>query len=105
VLSAEVHDREVAASSHVLYLLSAALARRLVETAPELIGPAAHQWLRLASAPAPLYQEILTLNHDAVTVALDDLIAEARRLLDRGAYGAAQQLAQKIRERWESDAG
>ncbi|MHB1981602.1 MAG: prephenate dehydrogenase [Sulfobacillus sp.] len=105
VLSAEVHDREVAASSHVLYLLSAALAQRLAGTAPELIGPAAHEWLRLASAPAALYQEILTLNQEAVTVALDDLMAQARRLLDRGAYGSAEQLAQKIRERWESDAG
>lgn len=104
VLPADVHDRQVAGSSHVLYLLSAALANRLADTPEELIGPAAYQWLRLASAPAPLYQEILALNAEAVEEALRDLVAEARQLLERNDFGTAEQQAKEIRERWGSGA-
>ena len=104
VLPADVHDRRVAQSSHLLYLLSAALASRLTDTPAELIGPAAFEWLRLASAPAPLYQEILALNGEAVREALEELTKEAKRLLDQDDFAGTEQQARKIRERWESDA-
>lgn len=104
VLSADEHDRCVAGSSHLLYLLSAALAGRLADTPAGLLGPAAYEWLRLASSPAPLYQEILTLNQEQVAEALNSLLLEARRLLADREFDQAAELAQTMRERWEQGA-
>lgn len=104
VLSADEHDRWVAGSSHLLYLLSAALAGRLADTPAGLLGPAAYEWLRLASSPAPLYQEILTLNQEQVAEALDSLLLEARRLLADREFDQAAELARTMRERWEEGA-
>ncbi len=105
VLSADEHDRWVAGSSHLLYLLSCALATTLADTPGELLGPAAYEWLRLATSPPLLYQEILAMNREAVAEALDSLVSEARLLLTDLDFAESQELATAMRERWEQGAG
>ncbi len=77
-LTPEEHDRQIAAVSHLVYLVSVALTR----TAPSVdcAGPAFRDATRVALSPAALWKEILHLNRDPVLAAMRRLCSELERL-------------------------
>lgn len=81
------HDRGVAATSHLPYLLSAALALHLEERAAEgpaaqLLGPGARDMLRLAGTTPGLISGILATNWDAVRTDVERYLDRLERLAD-----------------------
>lgn len=105
-IGAAEHDRAVARSSHLVYLMSCALADVLADSAPQLLGPAAYEMLRVATSPTGLWQEILALNAPALGEALDTF-AEGMRRLSHAAgddLERARRTAEQLRRRW-NDAG
>ena len=102
-LDAQDHDRQVAVSSHLPYAFSCALALMLKDAAPELVGPAAIEMLRVATSPTGLWQEILELNEAALALAGQEL---AERLAETAtglphALWAAREAARRMREEVE----
>ena len=80
------HDRATAATSHLPYLLSAALTRHLrdrEEDAPvrELMGPGAKDLSRLAGSDPTVMAGILATNWPAVRREVEDLLEELERLV------------------------
>jgi prephenate dehydrogenase len=94
---ADVHDRATAATSHLPYLLSAALARHLAgraEEAPvrELLGPGARDMLRLAGSDPTVMSGILSTNWPEVreeVARFRDVLGDLAEELDRRAGGGA----------------
>jgi prephenate dehydrogenase len=99
-IDAPTHDRWVAATSHLPYLVSSALAASTLLEAAPLVGPGFGSTSRLAASDITMMMDILTTNREQVLaaftryrVALDqiekalteggdellDLLAEARR--------------------------
>lgn len=105
-IGAAEHDRAVARTSHLVYLMSCALAEVLRDSPAQLLGPAAHEMLRVATSPTGLWEEILSLNAAAVGEAATALAEEIRRLssADGEDLARARRAAEQLRRRW-SDAG
>lgn len=99
VIDAETHDRAVAASSHLVYLMSAALALHLADLPPEFAGPAAREMLRTATSSPKLWGEILDLNGPRVAVAASQLTDTLSRLAagDLAGLAKAREIATRIR--------
>ncbi|WP_322510224.1 prephenate dehydrogenase [Anaerolinea sp.] len=82
-LDAETHDRWVAATSHLPYLLASALASSVPPQAAPLAGPGYRSTSRLASQSADLMLEVLASNRDHLLASLRraqlrlDLLAQA----------------------------
>jgi prephenate dehydrogenase len=72
-LNAGDHDRILAATSHLPYLLSSALAMATPEDAAPLIGPGFRSTSRLAATPSSMMLGVLQSNRDNVLDALDRL--------------------------------
>ena len=83
------HDQAVAASSHLCYAVSCALALLLRDLPQELLGPAAQEMLRVATSPPALWQEILQLNAPGV----DEAAGRFWELLREAAAGSADVLS------------
>lgn len=77
-LDAETHDRWVASTSHLPYLVANALAAATPLEARPLAGPGLRSTTRLAGSSLPMMSDILATNGDKVLAAL----AEFRRALD-----------------------
>ncbi|MFQ5615534.1 MAG: prephenate dehydrogenase dimerization domain-containing protein, partial [Anaerolineales bacterium] len=84
-LDAETHDRWVAATSHLPYLIAAALALGTLEEAAPLIGPGFRSTSRLASSGVNMMSDILITNRAPILqalshfrVALDEVEAALR---------------------------
>jgi prephenate dehydrogenase len=85
-LDAGQHDRWVAATSHVPYLLASALALATPVEAGPLLGPGFRSTSRLAGSSTQMMVDILTTNPDHIRAALrrvreeldqiDNLLAE-----------------------------
>ncbi len=69
-MSAEDHDRRVAATSHVPFLLASALARATPVEAAVLVGPGFRSTARLAGSSAGMMVDILATNSENVLAAL-----------------------------------
>jgi prephenate dehydrogenase len=91
-IDAAAHDRAVAATSHLPYLLSGALARAAVALAADgvridaLVGPGLEGMLRLAGQPAWM-DEVCAANREAVLealAALEEALGDVRRALALG---------------------
>jgi prephenate dehydrogenase len=91
-LTPEEHDRQVAAVSHLVYLLSIALTR----TAPgtDCAGPAFRDATRVALSPTALWRQILSLNRDNLRAAIERLHQE----LDRISSLEGRQLEEALEE-------
>ena len=101
------HDRQVAASSHLCYAFSCALALTLEDLPRELIGPAAWEMLRVATSPTGLWQEILEMNGPAVAqarAALGDALTAAAGG-DGAMLEAARAAAARLRQEARPDGG
>ena len=72
-LDAETHDRILASTSHLPYLLSSALTLAVPEDAASLIGPGFRSSTRLAGTPSSMMLGVLTSNRDNILSALDSL--------------------------------
>lgn len=78
MLDAQTHDRWAAATSHVPYLLSAALAASTPIEAKPLIGSGFRSVTRLAATPTSIMLDILTSNRQNIL----DQIAHFRKQLN-----------------------
>jgi prephenate dehydrogenase len=89
VMSAQRHDQVVAAVSHLPHLLAVALVNTISDNrdAEELVSGSFRDLTRVASAESSWWPEVLTSNADAVTGAIDDLIASLADLRERVAAG------------------
>jgi prephenate dehydrogenase len=72
-LDADDHDRILASTSHMPYLLSSALALATPEDSAPLIGPGFRSTSRLAGTPPSMMLGVLGSNRDNVLDALDQL--------------------------------
>ena len=72
-LNADDHDRILAATSHLPYLLSSALALVTPKDAAPLVGPGFRSSARLAGTPSSMMLGVLQSNRDNVIDALDRL--------------------------------
>lgn len=70
-LDAETHDRWVAATSHLPYLLSLALKQATPPEAAPLIGPGFRSTTRLSASNPTVMLDILLTNRQAILQALD----------------------------------
>lgn len=71
-LDPETHDRHVALTSHLPYLLSAALTLATPPAAIPMIGPGFRGATRLAASHPTMMTDILTTNRDHIREALDE---------------------------------
>lgn len=113
-MSAEEHDRLVAAASHVPQLLATALAASLEgrpdpEAVAGVAGPGLQDMTRLALSSHEIWRDILATNGGEIAAALAELektLGEMRRDLDgqemRFRFEAAAQFAARLRNRSES---
>jgi prephenate dehydrogenase len=69
-LDAEAHDRILAATSHLPYLLSSALALSTSDDAVPLIGPGFRSTSRLAGTPSSMMLGVLQSNADNVITSI-----------------------------------
>lgn len=86
-LDPATHDRLVAYTSHMPYLVSLALALSLPEEAETVIGPGWRSMVRLAGSSPEMMLDILATNTEAVLEALDALenvLTALRRALEQG---------------------
>jgi prephenate dehydrogenase len=82
VMSAAQHDRVVASVSHLPQLLAVALVNRVATNpdAADLVSGSFRDLTRVASTESGWWPEVLAANADAVSGALDDLIAYLHHL-------------------------
>ena len=79
-MTAEEHDRSVAATSHLPHLLAYALSATAGES-PKLEGPSFKDATRVASSDPELWREICLMNRKALGDALDRCIGELDGML------------------------
>ena len=80
-LSPETHDRWVAATSHLPYLLAIALAAATPLEAAPLVGPGFHSAARLAGSPPEVMLDILLTNREQILVAAGRFQERLRTLI------------------------
>jgi len=103
-LDAAAHDRWVAATSHLPYLVSSALVMATPLEAAPLVGPGFRSASRLASTPHSMMSSVLVSNQDEVLAALRlvrgqlDLLEACLASGDTGALNRLLQASQ-IRQR------
>ena len=94
-LDAEAHDRILAATSHLPYLLSSALALATLNDAAPLIGPGFRSTSRLAGTPSSMMLGVLQSNADNVLASIVsfrqslDVLESALRSENRDALQSA----------------
>ena len=99
----EAHDRLVAYTSHMPYLLSAALALAVPPETRDVMGPGFASTVRLAGSSPRMMLDILMTNLDAVLEALDalqDALWEVRRTLEKEREKDLQRLLQNVAQRY-----
>lgn len=106
VLDPAVHDRVLAATSHLPQLTASALMHVVGELVGEaglrLSGAGLADTTRVAASPASIWSDICTTNADEVVPALDRLIESLRSL--RGQLAAGESIAPLFEsaQRWRS---
>jgi|SRR5271157_781414 len=82
LFKAEQHDRLVAYTSHLPYLIASALAGSTLDEAAALVGPGFRSTTRLAGSSPQMMQDILLTNRENVLSALRQFRLQMDRLLD-----------------------
>jgi len=103
-LDAEAHDRILAATSHLPYLLSSALVLATSSDAAPLIGPGFRSTSRLAGTPSSMMLGVLQSNHDNVLEAIDrlqDQIALIKSALTIGDFASLQNTLDDARAHYQ----
>jgi prephenate dehydrogenase len=72
-LDADRHDRWVACTSHLPYLLANALAASIPQEAASLVGPGFRSTARLAGSSVEMMRDILQTNQNSVLNALQQV--------------------------------
>lgn len=98
VLNAEEHDRILAATSHLPFLVSSALAMTVPAEFWPFAGPGFKSASRLAGTPASMMLGVLSSNRDNVLNALHQLQAELVRLECALSSGDLSTLELKLNE-------
>ncbi|NPA26726.1 MAG: prephenate dehydrogenase [Chloroflexi bacterium] len=101
----ELHDRYLAYTSHLAYLLSLAMALATPEEAAAFVGPGFRSILRLAGSSPRMMRDILATNHEAILEALDHYLAELehmRALLAQPNPDAWEALFREGQARWRA---
>jgi prephenate dehydrogenase len=89
----ETHDRQVAATSHLPYLLANALALATPREAAQLVGPGFRSTARLAASFTPMMLDVLASNRENILQALGrfrselDIIENILAQNDHEAFG------------------
>ncbi len=86
-LDSETHDRWVASTSHLPYLVACALAATMPEEAAPLIGSGYRSTSRLAASPVSVMLDILLTNREEVLAAVErfhGMLVQMRDLLADG---------------------
>lgn len=112
-LDPELHDRWTAATSHMPYLISTALALATPQEAAPLAGPGFHSTSRLAGSSIQMMQDILTSNRENVLAAVSRFhhsLDEIRSALENGDERSLVELLRRgkaARERllWAAEKG
>ncbi len=103
-LDAMTHDRLLAYTSHLPFLLASALALSAPEDAASLVGPGFNSTSRLASTPSSIMLGILQTNRENVLKAIEtfkqnlDLVEQAIRTQDFVALGEILDSARSKRQ-------
>jgi len=88
ILSAEVHDQQMAFLSHLAFTISIAYAQTVRPVAdPGLGGPGFRGMVRLAEGDPTLYEDIVTTNRGPLVQAIDrfsDVLRDYRERIERG---------------------
>jgi prephenate dehydrogenase len=103
-LNAGDHDRILAATSHLPFLLSSALALATSADAAPLVGPGFLSSARLAGTPSSMMLGVLQSNRDNVLSALDRLqeqVAALKTALILGDYNTLQQTLDTARSHYQ----
>jgi prephenate dehydrogenase len=103
IVEAELHDRAVAATSHLPHLVAAAFAARFASDEGRALldfaGPGFRDFTRIAGSDPALWRDILTANGDGVVAELDGLLRRLTALRDELASTAvAAELESTLRE-------
>ncbi len=96
----ETHDRLLAFTSHMPYLLSLALALSLPEEAQEVVGPGWRSMTRLAASSQQMMLDILMTNLEPVLEALEqvqDVLELFRQALLRGEEAQLRAWMERVR--------
>lgn len=96
----ETHDRLLAFTSHMPYLLSLALALSLPEEAQEVVGPGWRSMTRLAASSHQMMLDILMTNLEPVLEALEqvqDVLELFRQALLRGEEAQLRAWMERVR--------
>jgi prephenate dehydrogenase len=99
------HDAALAATSHIPYLISSALA---LATAPEtgrFVGPGFRSTARLAGTPASMMLGVLETNRDQVLAQLKDFkaaLGQMEQALERDDLPALQSLLDSAQSRYQT---
>lgn len=100
VMSAERHDRVVAAVSHLPHLLAVALVNLVGDNpdAAELVAGGFRDLTRVASAESSWWPEVLTANSESVIRAIDELASSLVDLRSRVGSGDTVGLAKTLEQ-------
>ncbi|GAB4505368.1 MAG: hypothetical protein Fur0043_23630 [Anaerolineales bacterium] len=104
-MEAADHDRVLAATSHLPYLLASALALATPADCAPLIGPGFRSSARLAGTPSSMMRGVLQSNCDNVLAALDRLqvqIAELKSALLVGDFVSLERHLDAARARYQT---
>ncbi|NPA06684.1 MAG: prephenate dehydrogenase/arogenate dehydrogenase family protein [Chloroflexi bacterium] len=99
------HDRYLAYTSHVAYLLSLAMTLATPDEASPFIGPGFRSVARLAGSSPRMMRDILATNQAAVLEALDHVLAEMehlRALLAEATPDAWEAVFREGQARWRA---
>ena len=103
-LDADEHDRILASTSHLPYLLSSVLALATPEECAPLIGPGFRSSARLAGTPSDMMLGVLQANRDNLLEALDRLqeqIATIKSALIVGDFASLQATLDTARSQYQ----
>ncbi|MCH7586910.1 MAG: prephenate dehydrogenase [Chloroflexi bacterium] len=95
-IESDIHDEWVAATSHLPYLLSVALANATPLEAAPLIGPSFKSATRMAASNPEMMRDIFLTNQDHVFVAIRRFISKLENLERLIKVGDPQQLVNKF---------
>ncbi len=102
-LTPDLHDALVARSSHLLYLLAAQLAHRVLDPClpreqPLLCATGFRDMTRIASGSPEMWRDIAHANRACLLEALDDLLTHLQSLRQRVAQDSPEDLESFFRE-------
>lgn len=103
-MEAEDHDRVVAATSHMPFLLASALAKATPFESAPLVGPGFRSTTRLAGSSTAMMVDILKTNTGNIRVAMSKLmeaLAEYEALLELGNFQLLAEVLEKDAEHYQ----